>query len=132
MGKNGLHINAITEQAIQSLLQSQAQTRIYLYLLRKDKARSEDIVRGTRLHPSTVRELLSKMYTQNRIRREKLKNGCIGKNPYVYCAVPPKKLLQKYIEELEKTFNSIIHLPNQSPDSTHQIRITIDEKTEET
>jgi predicted DNA-binding transcriptional regulator len=132
MVNNNLRIDKTTERAVHDLLKSQVEARIYLYLLRKNRAQSEDIIRGTRLHPSTVREFLSKMYRQKLICREKLKNGCIGKNPYLYHAIPPKKLLQKYIRELEETLNKIAHLANKPKTDTQYVRIIIHGKTEDT
>ena len=131
MEKNYLRIDKTTERAVHDILKSQAEARIYLYLLRKRRARSEDIIRGTKLYPSTVRELLSKMYTHKIISREKLKNGSIGKNPYLYYAVPPRKLLQKYVIELEGTLNKIAHLTKESDNDTKYVQIIIHEKIEE-
>ena len=95
MTRSMFHIDKNTERAVYELLKSRAESRIYIYLLRKNGARSEEIIKGTKLHPSTVRELLSKMHGQKLIYREKLKNDSIGKNPYLYRAVSPVKLLQK-------------------------------------
>ena len=82
------------EKAVSDILQSRARSRIYLYLLRKNGAKTEQIIKGTRLHPSTVRETLSKMYDQKLIYRKKIKNDSIGKNPYIYYSIPPVKLLK--------------------------------------
>ena len=132
MDKTNLSINKTAERAVHSILKSQAEARIYLYLLRKHRARCEDIIRGTKLYPSTVRELLSKMYVHKIISREKLKNGSIGKNPYLYYAVPPRKLLQKYVLELEETLNKIAHLTKESDKNTKYVQIIIHGKIEET
>ena len=83
------------EKAVNDILKSRARSRIYVYLLRKNGARTEQIIKGTKLHPSTVRELLSRMHDQQLIYREKLKNDSIGKNPYLYQAVSPLKLIQR-------------------------------------
>ena len=84
------------EKAVNDILKSRARSRIYIYLLRKNGARSEEIIKGTRLHPSTVRETLSKMHYQKLIFRKKIKNDSIGKNPYIYYAISPLELLKKY------------------------------------
>ena len=110
MRRSRIHINKNTERALREILKSKAESRIYIYLLRKNGARSEDIIHGTKLHPSTVRELLSKMYEQNHIYREKLKNDSIGKNPYLYRVVSPIKLLQKHAKEIEDKLNRIANL----------------------
>lgn len=98
------------ETAVHQLLGSKAESRIYVYLLRKNGARSEDIIRGTKLHPSTVRELLSKMYTQKVIYRQKIKTPNIGKNPYLYCAISPIILLRHRVKIIESRLNKIANL----------------------
>jgi transcription initiation factor IIE alpha subunit len=65
MQKTRSPIDKNIETAVHELLDSRAESRIYIYLLRKNGAFSEEIIRGTKLHPSTVRELLSKMYENN-------------------------------------------------------------------
>ena len=128
MGRPRLLIDKSTERAVHEILKSRAESRIYIYLLRKNGARSEDIIKGTKLHPSTVRELLSKMYGQKLIYREKLKNDSIGKNPYLYKPVSPIKLLQKYAREVEDRLNKIANLTDKKGGNTKYVRIKIFEK----
>ena len=97
----------LLESTIQDILRSQAQSRIYIFLLRKRKARTEDIIHGTRLHPSTVRESLSRMYDNKLVFREKLKNNNIGKNPYLYFPLPAIQLLKRYAKQIEDRLNHI-------------------------
>jgi len=130
MRRPGILIDKSTEKAVRELLKSSAETRIYIYLLRKNGARSEDIIRGTKLHPSTVRELLSKMYAEKRIYREKLKNDSIGKNPYFYRAVPPLRLLQKYALEVEERLNKIANLTVKKDGNNRYVKIKIYERVE--
>ena len=125
MGRPRLRIDRNTELAVHEILRSGAESRIYVYLLRKNGARSEDIIKGTKLHPSTVRELLSKMYNQKIIYREKLKNDSIGKNPYLYRPVSPIKLLQKKAKELENRLNKLAALTGKKEGSTKFVRIKI-------
>ena len=98
------------ESAVFEILKSHARSRIYIFLLKKGKARTEQIIKGSKLHPSTVRETLSKMYDQGLINRKKIRNDSIGKNPYVYYAIPPVKLLKRYTDEIEKKLNKIANL----------------------
>lgn len=98
------------EKAVREILKSRVRSHIYTYLLRKNGAKTEQIIKGTRFHPSTVRETLSKMYEQKLIYRKKLKNGSIGKNPYLYYAISPIKLLQKYAGEIEDRLNKLASL----------------------
>jgi len=114
------------ETAVRELLDSKAESRIYIYLLRKNRARSEDIIRGTKLHPSTVRELLSKMYTNKTICREKIRTETIGKNPYVYGAVSPLLLLQRRVRIIESRLNKIVRLTGKTNGNGKCVQITID------
>jgi len=107
-------INKNIETAVHELLDSRAESRIYIYLLRKNRARSEEIIRGTKLHPSTVRELLSKMYDNKVIFREKIKTDRIGKNPFLYGAVSPVILLQRRVKIIESRLNKIANLTGKS------------------
>ncbi|MFO7677576.1 MAG: helix-turn-helix domain-containing protein [Thermoplasmatota archaeon] len=118
-----LRIDKSSERAVHELLKSGAESRIYIFLLRKNGARSEEIIKGTKLHPSTVRESLSKMYSQQLIYREKLKNDSIGKNPYFYRAVSPVKLLQKKAKELEDKLNRIANLTKKNDGESKYVRI---------
>jgi len=96
--------------AVREILKSRARSCIYLFLHRKGGAKTEQIIKGSRLHPSTVRETLSKMYDQKLIYRKKIKNDSIGKNPYVFYAIPPVKLLKRYAGEIEDKLNKIANL----------------------
>ena len=130
MHRPGILIDKSTEKAIRDLFRSRAESRIYIYLLRKDGAKSEDIIKGTKLHPSTVRELLSKMYDKKHIFREKLKNDSIGKNPYLYKAVPPVVLLQRYIIDVEQRLNRIANLSAKKEENNTVVKIKIVERAD--
>lgn len=128
MHKSRLRMDKSAERAVRDILKSKAEARIYIYLLRKNGAISEDIIKGTKLHPSTVRELLSKMFDQKLIFREKLKNDSIGKNPYLYRAVSPIILLQKYTKEMEGRLNKLVNLTGKSDQNSKYVRIKIYEQ----
>jgi predicted transcriptional regulator len=98
------------ETIVNDLLKSRARSKIYIFLLRKKGAKTEDIIKGTKLHPSTVRETLSKMYEQRQIFRKKMKNDSIGKNPYIYYPVPPIQLLKIHAKDIEDRLNRIANL----------------------
>lgn len=119
-------VNKNIETAVHELLDSRAESRIYVYLLRKNGARSDDIIRGTKLHPSTVRELLSKMYTQKVIYRQKIRTETIGKNPYLYRAISPIVLLQRRVRTIETRLNTIARLTGKANGSGKYVQITID------
>ncbi len=127
MKKTRSPINKNIETAVNELLDSRAESRIYIYLLRKNRARSDEIIRGTKLHPSTVRELLSKMYDNKIIFRQKIKTDSIGKNPYLYGAVSPILLLQRRVKIIESRLNKIANLAGTSNGNKY-VQITIDDQ----
>lgn len=118
------------EKTINEILKSRARSRIYLYLLKKNGAKTNQIIKGTKLHPSTVRETLSQMYNQKLIFRKKIKNNSIGKNPYIYYPIPPIELLKKYTNEIEDRLNQLANLAfNNKPTKNHKtVKIKIYEK----
>ena len=63
------------EQIVNDILKSKARSRIYVYLLQNNGAKTEEIIKGTNLHPSTVRETLSKMYDDKQIKRFRKSNA---------------------------------------------------------
>jgi len=121
------------EKTVREILKSRVRSRIYIYLLRKDGAKSEQIIRGTHLHPSTVREALSKMHEQKLIYRKKIKNDSIGKNPYIYHAIPPMKLLKKYSSDMEDRLNRLASLTfsKEERNNYKPVRIKIIEKVDD-
>jgi predicted DNA-binding transcriptional regulator len=124
MNRTRSPIDKNIETAVHELLDSRAESRIYVYLLRKNRARSDEIIRGTKLHPSTVRELLSKMYANKIIFREKIKTDSIGKNPYLYGAVSPIILLQRRVKIIESRLNKIANLTDKTNEYKY-VQITI-------
>ena len=110
MKNAGITRDKSIESTVREILKSRARSRIYIYLLRKNGARTEQIIKGTHLHPSTVRETLSKMHEQKLIYRKKIKNDSIGKNPYIYYAISPVLLLKRYSSEMEDRLNKLANL----------------------
>jgi len=102
--------NKNIEKAVEGILKSRARSLVYIYLLKNNGSLTQDIIRGTKLHPSTVRELLSKMFNERQIYRKKLKKGLIGKNPYLYYPISPIELLKKHAKEIEDGLNKIVNL----------------------
>ncbi len=122
-------ISKNVERSVRDILKSRARSRIYLYLLRKHRAKTDQIIKGTKLHPSTVRETLSKMYEQNQIYRRKKVNEKIGKNPYLYYPVPPIELLKRYTKEIEDKLTKIANL-GFSDNNKKSVKIKIIEKAD--
>ena len=132
MQRSGLIRNKKLEDAVQDLLKSRARSRIYVYLLKKNGARTEQIIKGTKLHPSTVRETLSQMYDQKLIYRKKIKNQSIGKNPYLYYSISPIALLKKRAYILEENLNKIANLTSgkEKSDDYKPVKINIYERVD--
>ena len=120
------------ESAIRDILKSRSRARVYLYLLRNNGTKTEEIIKGTKLHPSTVRETLSKMNEQKIIYRKKIKNDNIGKNPYIYYPISPIQLLKKYTNEIEEKLTKIANLSNSSNNKyeLNRVKIRIYDKEE--
>jgi len=110
MKNAGITRDKSIESTVREILKSRARSRIYIYILRKNGARTEQIIKGTHLHPSTVRETLSKMHEQKLIYRKKIKNDSIGKNPYMYYSISPVILLKRYSSEMEDRLNKLATL----------------------
>jgi predicted transcriptional regulator len=127
MQRSGIKTDKNMEKAVHDILKSRARSRIYVYLLKKNGARTEQIIKGTKLHPSTVRETLSKMHSQKLIIRKKIKNESIGKNPYMYYPIPPIELLRRYKQEIEDRLNKLASLavPKENHDDNLAVKIKI-------
>ena len=110
MKNAGITRDKSIESTVREILKSRARSRIYIYILRKNGARTEQIIKGTHLHPSTVRETLSKMHEQKLIYRKKIKNDSIVKNPYIYYTISPVLLLKRYSSEMEDRLNKLANL----------------------
>ena len=128
MTNSGKKISKNIERSVRDILKSRARSRIYIYLLRKHGAKTDEIIKGTNLHPSTVRETLSKMYGQHQIYRRKKVNEKIGKNPYLYYPVPPIELLKRYTKEIEDKLTKIANLD--FSDNKKSVKIKIIEKAD--
>ena len=127
MGKDRMYSTKTLESLVQDILKSRAQSRIYLFLLRKNAAKTSDIINGTRLHPSTVRETLVKMHAKKLIFRKKQRNDNIGKNPFTYSPLPPVELLKRYVSDLEMKLNDLamLAMKNSSTSSKNVVKIKI-------
>jgi predicted transcriptional regulator len=134
MRKTGLPADKKIERAAQDILRSQARSRVYVYLLKNNGSTTRDIINGTRLHPSTVRELLSKMFHERQVYRKKIKKGNIGKNPYLYYPVSPIQLLKKHAREIEDRLNKIASLASSKSEmkDLRTVKIEIEEQESNT
>lgn len=125
MQRIGIKADKNLEKTINDILKSRARSRIYLYLLKKNCAKTEEIIKGTKLHPSTVRETLLKMYSQQLIFRTKIKNETIGKNPFMYYPLPLIELLKRYSQEIENRLNKLVNLAIQKENNEINLAVKI-------
>ena len=132
MQQIGIFKDKNIEKTVHDILKTRAKSRIYIYLLRKNGAKTEQIIKGTKLHPSTVRETLSTMYNQKLIFREKIKNDNIGKNPYNYYPISPIELLKRHANEIEERLNKLANLAFSvnKKNNYKPVKINIKEKIE--
>jgi len=130
MHKAGIYKEKNIEKTVHDILKTTAKSRIYIYLLRKNGSKTEQIIKGTKLHPSTVRETLSAMYNQKIIFRKKIKNDNIGKNPYIYYPISPIELLKKHANEMEERLNKLANLayPTDKKNIYRPVKINIKEQ----
>jgi len=133
MQRSGNNGRKNLEKTVNDILKSKARSRIYIYLLRKNGARTDQIIKGTKLHPSTVRETLSKMHSQKLIFRKKIKNDTIGKNPYMYYPLHPVELLKRYSAEIENRLNRLaaLALKNEDSEEYKPVKIKISERLDQ-
>ncbi|MGF3553943.1 MAG: TrmB family transcriptional regulator [Thermoplasmatota archaeon] len=127
MHKNNLNNYKNLEKTIYNILKTKAKSLIYIYLIKKNGAKTQQIIKGTKLHPSTVRETLSAMYAQKLIFREKIKNNNIGKNPFIYFPVSPVELLKRHADEIQENLNKLKILSYQENKKNRNLKTDIKE-----
>ena len=86
---------------------TEIKAKIYIYLRKAGKSTAEDIVKGTGLYITSVREALSEMHESGVVRREKIEKTGAGKPPYVYEAIPPRELIEKMSDEIQEKLSRI-------------------------
>lgn len=95
---------------VKFFLDTETKAKIYLYLRKRGKSTSQEISRGANLYPSSVREALAEMTKSGVVTREKLEVEGVGKNPYVYEAIPPRELAKLRIKSMEQRLNDLFNL----------------------
>ncbi|MFC6733060.1 MULTISPECIES: winged helix-turn-helix domain-containing protein [unclassified Haladaptatus] len=118
------------------VLDTETRARIYVYLRQHPWATSEEIADGTGLYPSTVREALAELHTEEVLERRKRKSSGAGNNPYEYTAMPPSELVTALAEqvqdELNTVFNLDCYLGRRDPKTaTEPVTITVEEEADE-
>jgi predicted transcriptional regulator len=93
-------------------LDSEAKSKIYLYLRKKGASTSQQIAKGANLYPSSTREALAGMTKSGIVTRQKLETEGTGKKPYVYEAISATELFKSKISGIESKLNELLNLDN--------------------
>jgi predicted transcriptional regulator len=92
------------------VLDTETRARIYVYLRQTPGSTSEEIAEGTGLYPSTVREALAELHTEERVQRRKRSASGAGNNPYEYTAIAPSDLVGAIVEDVQDELNTVFNL----------------------
>ena len=118
------------------LLDTETRARIYVYLRDNPDSTSDEVADGTGLYPSTVREALAELHTDEIVTREKRESEGAGNNPYEYEAIPPSQLVSDMLTTVQDQLNRVINLDSylrdEEPTSESEpITISVDDPDEE-
>ncbi|MBI4362633.1 MAG: transcriptional regulator [Euryarchaeota archaeon] len=86
---------------------TEIKAKIYIYLRKAGKSTAEDIVNGTGLYITSVREALADMHKTGVVKREKVAKKGAGKPPYTYEAIAPRDLIEKMSEDIQEKLSHI-------------------------
>jgi len=89
---------------------TEIKAKIYIYLRKAGKSTAEDVVKGTSLYITSVREALAEMTRSNVVKRTKLPKSGAGKPPYVYEAISPRELIEAMAGTIQDKLNQIFML----------------------
>jgi sugar-specific transcriptional regulator TrmB len=89
---------------------TEIKAKIYVYLRKAGPSTAEDIVKGTGLYITSVREALSDLNKKEIVVRQKVQKKGAGKPPYVYEAIPPRELIEKMGQDLQEKLSRIFML----------------------
>ena len=92
------------------LLDTETRARIYVYLRKNPHSTSEEVADGTGLYPSTVREALAELHTEETVARRKRESAGAGNNPYEYTAIAPSDLVRSVAEQVQSELNTVFNL----------------------
>jgi predicted transcriptional regulator len=118
------------------VLDTETRARIYVYLREHPASTSEEIAEGTGLYPSTVREALAELTTDEKVQRHKRQSAGAGNNPYEYEAIAPSQLVGEVVEEVQGELNTVFNLDAflgglQSESESSEGPVTIEVEAEE-
>ena len=89
---------------------TEIKAKIYIYLRKAGKSTAEEIVKGTGLYITSVREALAELHETGIVRREKVRKNGAGKPPYLYEAISPGELIDKMSHDIQDKLSKIFML----------------------
>lgn len=92
------------------VLDTETRARIFVYLRQHPYSTSEEIAEGTGLYPSTVRESLAELHTEEKVVRRKRESEGAGNNPYEYTAIAPSDLVGGIVGQIQDELNTVFNL----------------------
>ncbi len=92
------------------LLDTETRARIYVYLREHPHGTSDEVADGTGLYPSTVREALAELHTEETVSRSKREAEGAGNNPYEYEAIAPSELVRGVVGDVQAELNTVFNL----------------------
>ncbi|GAA0299530.1 helix-turn-helix domain-containing protein [Halarchaeum salinum] len=113
------------------MLDTETRARIYVYLRQHPWSTSEEVAEGTGLYPSTVREALAELATEDTVERRKRESEGAGNNPYEYTAIAPSDLVGGVVGGVQDELNTIFTLGSEDGADGQPVRIEVDEDDEE-
>jgi sugar-specific transcriptional regulator TrmB len=90
-------------EMLKFFLDTESKVKIYLYLLKAGSSTSDNIAEGTSIYPSTCKEALDSMCQVKVIEK-------VDGESDKYTAVPPSKLVERKMDQLEKQLNDFLKL----------------------
>lgn len=97
---------------VKFFLNSEAKSKIYVFLRKAGQSTAQEIAKGSNLYPSSTREALASMTKGGVVTRRKLDVEGSGKKPFVYEAISPSELFKSKISGIESKLNSLLNLDN--------------------
>lgn len=123
------------------ILDTETRAKIYVHLLANPASTSEEVAKGTGLYPSTVREALAELHTEDRVTRQKRASEGAGNNPYEYTAIQPSELVGGVVDQVQQELNTIFTLDrvldrstegdDETIDGSEPVTITVDNDDEQ-
>jgi sugar-specific transcriptional regulator TrmB len=97
---------------VKFFLDSEAKSKIYVFLRKTGPSTAQEISKGSNLYPSSTREVLASMTKTGVVTRVKLDVVGSGKKPFVYEAISPSELFKARISGIESKINNLLNLDN--------------------